>query len=869
MAQAPTAGKVLWIRIKPLLPYVITVALFGAGAWALYHLLAPVDLRDVMAEVRRTPLHVIALALLTTGLSYATLIGYDWSALRYIDKELPFPVTAMGGFLGYAFGNTIGAGPITGGAVRYRIYSALGLSAYDIAMIAAFGSIAFGFGTTIIGFGALAYHPHALGHLVALAPETIRWGSLAIVALALSILFTLALRRAEITLRGVTLRSPSPGIMAAQFVFTATDLLLAAVTLYLLLPPSDLSFATFLAVFAAAIMAGVVSHVPGGVGVFETVIIAALPASVPVEQAATGLLLFRMIYYLVPFGVALVILALTELRMATGRLSLPALQVLTPLLRSVSAIVPLAMATMIFATGGVLMASSLLPPTSDIAEEYEELLPLAFIEGGALLSSLIGASMLVIAHGLLRRVEGAWWLSVMGLGAGIATTLANGFDIDGAALLGIALLILLPTRAEFFRTTRLTRNVLSLRWMLLILGLGLAALGVLFFAHKATPYAHEMWWQFASDQSAPRALRAALVGFLALTLVLLISALRPGTQRHALPGPAELERARAILMAQGDASANIALTGDKCLMFSDSGRSFLMYRIQGRSWIALHEPFGDPREFAALAWAFHDAAYEANGRPIFYSVSAAQVPLWIDMGLALIKMGEEAVVPLRSFSLEGPERKRLRTTHNRALRDGLRFEVLDPPFAPALMAELQLISDAWLAAKTGGEKGFSVGTFDPEVLSRAPIAVVRQDGRVVAFASLWVTDLKHSATIDLMRHVDDAPSGMMEFLFTELLLHFAAEGYEEFSLGNAPLAGLDARRGVPLSTRLGAFVYRHGRQFYNFEGLRAFKSKFDPDWRPVYVAVSPRANIILVASDIVSLVSGGLRSTITAPTKRD
>lgn len=869
MAETPAADTTLWARVKPLLPYVITVALFAAGAWALYHLLAPVDLRDVMKQVRTTPYSVIALALLTTSLSYATLIGYDWSALRYIKKELPFPVIAMGGFLGYAFGNTIGAGPITGGAVRYRIYSALGLSAYDIAMIAAFGSIAFGFGTTIIGFGALAYHPYALGHLVALAPETIRWGSLAIVAVALSILFTLALRRSEITLRGVTLRSPSPGIMAAQFVFTATDLLLAAITLYLLLPPSDLSFPTFLAVFAAAIMAGVVSHVPGGVGVFETVIIAALPASVPVEQAATGLLLFRMVYYLVPFGVALVILALTELRMATGRLALPALQVLTPLFRSVSAIVPLAMSAMIFATGGVLMASSLLPPTSDLAEEYEELLPLAFIEGGALLSSLIGASMLVVAHGLLRRVEGAWWLAVVGLSAGIVTTLANGIDIDGAALLAIALLILLPTRAEFFRTTRLTKNVLSLRWMLLIVGLLLAAMGVLFFAHKATPYAHEMWWQFASDQSAPRALRAALVGALALTLALLISALRPGAQRHALATPEELERARTILMAQGDASANIALTGDKCLMFSDSGRSFLMYRIRGRSWIALHEPFGEPSEFKALAWAFHDLAYEANGRPIFYSVSAAQVPLWIDMGLALIKMGAEAVVPLANFSLEGPERKRLRASHNRALRDGLTFEVLHPPFAPGLMEDLRMISDAWLAAKTGGEKGFSVGTFDPAVLDRAPIAVVRQKDRIVAFASLWVTDLKHSATIDLMRHVDDAPSGLMEFLFTELLLHFAAEGYAEFSLGNAPLAGLDARRGVPLSTRLGAFVYRHGRQFYNFEGLRAFKDKFDPEWRPVYVALSPRANIIVVASDIVSLVSGGLRGTITAPAKRD
>jgi lysylphosphatidylglycerol synthetase-like protein (DUF2156 family) len=79
----------------------------------------------------------------------------------------------------------------------------------------------------------------------------------------------------------------------------------------------------------------------------------------------------------------------------------------------------------------------------------------------------------------------------------------------------------------------------------------------------------------------------------------------------------------------------------------------------------------------------------------------------------------------------------------------------------------------------------------------------------------------------------------------------------EFSLGNAPLAGLEARRGASLSTRLGALVYRHGRQFYNFEGLRAFKDKFDPDWRPVYVAIPPRANILVVATDVVSLISKG------------
>ncbi|WP_121631707.1 bifunctional lysylphosphatidylglycerol flippase/synthetase MprF [Tropicibacter alexandrii] len=848
----------VWQRLTPLLPYFITVGLFGAGAFALYHLLAPVDLRSVMTQARATPWPILGLALLTTAASYASLIGYDWSALRYLGKSLPMPVIALGSFLGYAFGNTIGAGPITGGAVRYRIYSALGLSAYDIAAIATFSASAFGFGATIIGFGALAYHPGALAHLIPLSPPAIRWLSLAIVAVSVAILFWIALRQSEITVRGITLRAPSPGIMAGQFLFTGLDLFWASLTLYLLLPPSELGYATFLAVFAAGVMAGVVSHVPGGVGVFETVIIAALPPSVSVEQAATGLILFRMIYYLVPFGVALIMLALTEARLATGR-ALPA--AMQGLLSSVRAIVPLAIAAMVFAAGAIMMLSSLIPPTSDLAEDLERLLPLSLLEGGALLSSALGVAMLVIAHGLLRRVQGAWWLAALALSAGIAASLANGLDFQRAAILVAALLILLPTRAEFFRPTRLTRDILSLRWSLLMLGLVGGLLVLVLFAHRATPYAHDLWWQFASDQSAPRALRAALLGTLVLVVALLILALRPGRLRPDLPGPEALERARALVMAQPEPEANIALTGDKCLMFSDQGHAALMYRVQGRSWIALHDPFGAATEVPQLAWTFHDAAYAANARPIFYSVSAAHLPLWIDMGLALIKMGEEAVVPLDGFDLDAPGRAELRALRTLALAEGLTCEVLLPPHAPGLMEELRAVSDAWLALKPGGEQGFAVGTFDPDILAHAPIAVVRHSDRLVGFANLWVTDGKQTATMDLYRHVADAPAGTMGFLFTEVLLSCAAGGYAAFSLGNAPLSGAEARRGARLTARMGPLVYKHGRHFDDPGALRRFLQTFDPDWRPVYVAIPPRANILAIATDIVTLIGGGRRRT--------
>ncbi len=853
--QTPTKNGI-WQRIRPLLPYILTAALFALGTFALYHLLKPVDLKQVMTQVRATPPHIIGAALMAMITAYCALIGYDWSALRYLGKTLPFPVIMTGGFLGYALGNTIGAGPVTGGAVRYRIYSALGLTGYDIAAIAIFGSIAFGLGASVIGFGALAYHPYALQSLTSISPQVLRWGAIAALLACLGVVLGLGLRTSEIKIRGHRFKSPSLPLMAGQFLFTAIDILMAAVVLYLLLPPNDLGFATFLAVFAAAIFAGVASHVPGGVGVFETVIIAALPASVPVDQAAAGLLLYRLIYYLVPFAMALVLLALSELRMASPKMQSPTVQALAPVFGAVSAVVPLAMSAMIFTSGVVMLLSSLIPSSSDFADELELLLPLGFVEGGALLSSAIGVALLVIAHGLLRRTEGAYWLAILALGAGIVASLMQGLDYDRAIVLLLMLLVLIPCRREFFRSTRLTRNPLSLRWVLLLSSVVIAALTVFFFTQKATPFSNELWWQFATDQAAPRALRAGLVASVIIATLVLIMAMRPARITGHAATADDLERASAIVAAQGNPDANYVLTGDKSIVFSDNGRAFLMYRVQGRSWIALGDPVGDPNAAGQLVWDFYDAANAANGRAVFYEVSTAYLPLWAEMGLALHKMGEEGVVPLNSFTLDGSNRKKLRATYNRAGRDGLSFEVLAAPVDSGTLATMRAISDQWLADKTTKEKQFSVGRFDPDYLRRFQIAVVRHEGRMVGFANILATDGKEKATIDLMRHVSDAPSGLMEYLFIALMLHLKDHGYAEFSLGMAPLSGLETRRGSRWTMKLAGMIYRHGGHFYNFEGLRAFKDKFDPDWQPKFLAAPPQTNILVIAADATALVSG-------------
>lgn len=849
-------------RVKAALPYLVTVALFAAGAFALHRLLAPTNLREVMAQVRGTPPQLVGLSMLATVGAYVALIGYDWSALRYLGKRLPLPTIGLGSFLGYAFANTIGLSAVSGAAVRYRIYSSLGLTGYDIAAIATFVSLAYGFGASIIGLAAVAAHPEALAGIVASGPFGIRVAALAALGGTISVLGWLSWRRIGFTVKGVRITAPSPGIMAGQLLFTAIELFLAASTLWVLLPPSSLGLLSFVAIFAAAMMAGIMSHVPGGVGVFETVVIAALPAEVAVDKAAAALLLFRIVYYVVPFVLALIILSLSELRLASGKALGPRLQVVAPVLRAVTGLVPVAMSTMVLGTGLLMMFASLVPATSELAENMERWLPFGVNEGGALLSSAIGAAMIVLAHGLLHRLEGAYALTVLALAGGIGAALLNGLDWPRALLMALALLILLPTRHEFYRRTRLTRDTFSVPWLLLMAAVILAAVGVYLFAHQSHSFAHEGWWQFALDRSAPRAWRAGLVGSLILGILALILALRPARVPVSLPFEPELIQARQIIDAQDSPEAGLAMTGDKCLVFSDSGRAFLMYRVQGRSWIALGGPVGDPADAAQLCWTFFDAAVAANGRPVFYEATAALMPMAVDLGMALHKIGEEAVVPLGSFSLEGPGRKRLRTAHARSERDGLSFDLIANP-DNRLIEALRPVSDAWLAGRGTREKQFSVGRFDPTYLLAFPIGIVRQQGRIIAFANLLTTATGKAAALDLMRYLPEAPAGTMDFLLTELMLTLRDRGFAEFSLGMAPFSGIEPHQHSPWSARLGSLLFRHGGHFYNFEGLRAFKAKFDPQWRPRYLAAPPRANLLAVATDAAALIGGGLGGAVT------
>jgi len=337
--------------------------------------------------------------------------------------------------------------------------------------------------------------------------------------------------------------------------------------------------------------------------------------------------------------------------------------------------------------------------------------------------------------------------------------------------------------------------------------------------------------------------------------------------RHAppemhLPDRAELDRAAQVVANSRDSSTNLVLVGDKALLWSSSGRGLLSYGVSGRSWVALGDPVGDEEDREELAWRFRELADRHGGWTVFYEVGVEHLPLYIDLGLTLMKLGEEARVPLAAFSLEGSNRRALRRTQRQMERDGVTFGVISPEEVPPLLPQLRAISDSWLQEKRTREKGFSLGRFDEEYIARFPVALARQNGAILAFANIWTTLPKTELSIDLMRYTPAAPGGVMQFIFTELMLWGRAQGYRSFRLGMAPFSGLESRALAPLWTRVGALMYRYGEHFYNFQGLREYKEKFDPVWEPRYLASPTGLALPRVLTSIATLIGGGIKGVV-------
>jgi phosphatidylglycerol lysyltransferase len=450
------------------------------------------------------------------------------------------------------------------------------------------------------------------------------------------------------------------------------------------------------------------------------------------------------------------------------------------------------------------------------------------------------------------------------LGVGILASLLKGLDHEEAIVLTVILGALLPCRQQFYRQASLISQRLSLGWIAAIVLVLCGSIWLGVFSHTYSAFSGGVWWQWVLAEDAPRFLRAA-VGAIVLGMTFAVaSLLRPDTPRPALPSQEDLSRVQPIIEASSQTSARLALLGDKSLLFSDSRKAFLMYGIEGRSWVALGDPIGPPEEAAELAWRWQDLCDRHGGWPVFYQVQARHLPLYADLGLTLLKLGEEARVPLADRSLNGGVRRCLGRVRRQLAGEGCTFEVVSATGIPPILAELQRISDAWLMEKHTQGKGFSLAFFTPEYLKRFPVGIVHREGKLIAFANLWLGGSKEELSVDLMRHLPEAPHGIMDYLFLHVMLWGRQQGYRWFNLGLTPLSGPEGYTLAPLWTRYGSLVFQHGEHFDDLEGVRHYKAKFEPHWEPKYLACPGGFALPRILSDIAALISRG-RSAAPTP----
>lgn len=737
-------------------------------------------------------------------------------------------------------------------AIRYRLYSSWGLSAIDVTKMVAFCGLSYWLGIFTIGGVVFLLEPleiPALIHLRFVSEPHL--GILFLVFITGYLLFS-ALRKRPLKILKWEFSIPSLKFSLSSTVIACLDVILNGSVLYVLLPSAEtLSYPKFIGIFVLSQIATLVSQVPGGLGIIETVFIIFLSTTLPASSILGSLLVFRGIYYLLPICFATVLLGIHELlqKKETFRLFARIFGQWTP------EIIPTVLSITSLVGGAILLFSGATPAVNIRMMWLRNLLPLSVMEISHFLGSLVGVLLLLLSWGLQRRLNAAYPFTVALLIAGIVFSLLKGFDYEEAVILAIMLGAFLPSRRHFYRKTSLINEPFTARWIATIVIVILCSVWLGFFCHKHVAYSNELWWHFSLSGDAPRFLRAT-VGVVTVALFFaVLKLLRPAFSKPSLPLVTDLEIVRAIVKSSKKTYANFALLGDKLFLLSELRNAFIMYAINGRSWVALGDPVGPESEMSELIWKFREMCDRHDGWTVFYEVDRRNLHIYIDLGLALLKLGEEARVPLTTFSLEGYTRKGLRHTYNRIEKEGCTFELIPTTTIPSLLPELKIISDAWLSEKKITEKGFSIGFFDTEYLKHYPAGIVRKNGKIIAFVNIWLSNEKEELSGDLMRHLPDAPNSVIEYLFIQLMLWGKQEGYKWFNLGMAPLSGLEEHALAPLWNRLGSLVFRHGEHFYNFQGLRRYKEKFDPEWEPKYLASPGGLKLPRILTNIALLIS--------------
>lgn len=848
--------------LKKIIQYA-PVILFCIALFIIHKELETHEFSGLLKHWNNIPWSIALMACGLTLASYLFLTLYDVLALRSLGyRNIKYRYILFTSFVSFAISNNTGHAWASGGSIRYRFYQKMGVQGWDIAKISAFLSLTFFIGLMTLGLIAIVFAPaNVLDHLNQLHLFYILiLLSAGFLIMYWSIVFLI---KKPIRIKNLNIDLPSPKTAFLQTLLACSDLILASTVLWILLKDiPGINFESFIVIFILAQLLGLVSQVPGGIGVFEGSFLWLSSNVLATSQPAIAiaLVLYRVIYYFLPLFIAGTLLVLKDFYQHRSKL----IQAEKLATRIIPSIVPQIFALFLFLSGAYLLVSGALPTLPNNLHWLSNFIPLPVLELSHLMGSLVGVLLLFLARGIYLKLDAAWYGALILLALAILSSVltASGW-VKVVALLIIFVCILISHR-YFYRKSSLFELSPEPFWLISIVLVVAGSTWLGFFAYHHVIYSDDLWWQFSYKNDVSRFLRSSIVIAVLLVAIFIWQLFGISRPEHIEQlDESELNDIENILHQTHDTQGFLALLGDKKIFWSEDRSAFIAYATTKKYWIAMGDPVGTSSAFSELLWKFKEKADRFGAKIVFYQISEEYLPIYLDLGLSLLKLGQEARVELSQFGLEGKKRDNLRRGRNKLIKQNYYFEVLERDAVVANINRLKEISDAWLTQKQVREKRFSLGFFSEAYICRTRVAVARSpEGQIMAFANLWETFSHEELSIDLMRYDPLAPNGVMDFIFAELMLWGKTQQYVWFNLGVAPLSGLERHPLAPLWHKIGTTIFDLGEEFYNFEGLYEYKAKFNPVWQSRYLATPAGLSAPFTLLTITRLIAGGWKGII-------
>ena len=422
---------------KSILLPISGILLFSLALFALHEELLEIRLSDIQKAFHAVQRHSIFIAGGLAFLSYLWLSLYDFLSIKFLERKIPYLSILKASFLSYALSHSLGFAVFTGGAARFRVYTRSGLSSVEIIQATAFNAFIFWIG---IAFLLLSIGVISPGHLALYIPLTSSLIQIISILGLLSLgLCLVLLQKFSFKINDWNISLPSVSLIVSGVFISFIDWILAAAVLYVLLPHLGIGFFGFVAVFTSAQILGVLSHVPGGLGVFEAVMVAAFQKVIPVEILLGTLLLYRTIYYLAPLGISLIIILYDEALVRKTYLT----KIFQVFQKGASLVVPQALSMTILFSGVWLVVTGVKPPTEKQFDWITSIIPLPVVELSHFSGSVIGMGLILLARGVQRRLDVAHYFAIIGLGtAAVFSFLRGGRSLESFLLLFFLFLVL-------------------------------------------------------------------------------------------------------------------------------------------------------------------------------------------------------------------------------------------------------------------------------------------------------------------------------------------------------------------------------------------------------------------------------------------